>query len=96
MKLHDSARRHFERDRLTEDGVLRDFPASTLAAHGLVAEHPDNFLASLVTEHPSILGGVAEAIAGTWADADVEMVLKSLAVEAPRSAALISEELKAV
>jgi predicted nucleic acid-binding protein len=75
---------------------LRDFPASTLAAHGLVADHPDNFLASLVTEHPSVLGGIAEAIAGTWADADVEMVLKSLAVEAPRSAALISEELRAV
>jgi hypothetical protein len=70
--------------------------AAAITAEAKVAEHPDNFLASLVTEHPSVLGGVAEAIAGTWADADVEMVLKSLAVEAPRSAALISEELKAV
>jgi hypothetical protein len=68
---------------------LRDFPASALAVHGLIAEHPDDFLVALVTEHSSVIADIVDAIARTWKNADAEIVLKSLAVEAPRTAELI-------
>lgn len=68
---------------------LRDFPASVLSVHGLIAEHPDDFLAELAQDHPSVMGAVVDAIARTWKNAEVERVLKSLAVEAPRTVDVI-------
>jgi hypothetical protein len=33
-------------------GNLKDFPAAALAAHGIEAVHPDDFIARLIREHP--------------------------------------------
>ena len=68
---------------------LRDFPASALAPYGLIAEHPDDFLVSLVQGHSSVLATIVDSIARTWKNADADIVLKSLAVEAPRTAEII-------
>jgi predicted nucleic acid-binding protein len=72
---------------------LRDFPASALAPYGLVAEHPDDFLVGLVQEHSTVVATIVDAIARTWKNADPEIVLKSLTVEAPRAAELIRDGL---
>lgn len=72
---------------------LRDFPASALAPYGLIAEHPNDFLVGLVQEHSSAVAAVVDAIARTWKNADPEIVLKSLTVEAPRAAELIRDGL---
>jgi predicted nucleic acid-binding protein len=74
---------------------LRDFPAWALAPHGLIAEHPDDFLVNLVQEHSSVVAGIVDAIARTWRNVDPEIVLKSLTVEAPRTAELIRNGLSA-
>ncbi|MFC6355956.1 PIN domain-containing protein [Luethyella okanaganae] len=46
---------------------LRDFPADRLAPWGVEAQHPDDFLTGLHQDHPDALGGIAAAIARTWA-----------------------------
>ncbi|WP_369369606.1 PIN domain-containing protein [Promicromonospora sp. Populi] len=68
---------------------LRDFPASALVPYGLIAEHPDDFLVGLLQDHASVLAAIVDAIARAWKNGDTEIVLKSLAVEAPRTADLI-------
>lgn len=40
---------------------LRDFPASALAPHGVVAVHPDEFLCGLHNADPDLLQASAEA-----------------------------------
>lgn len=45
---------------------IRDFPARRLAAHGLVARHPDGFLWELLGEAPGAIdAAIREATAGT-------------------------------
>ena len=39
---------------------LRDFPAAVLAAHGVVAMHPDTFLAACVAESPDSVVAVVQ------------------------------------
>jgi hypothetical protein len=40
---------------------LRDFPASVLAPHGVVAVHPDDFLCGLHDADPDLLRASTEA-----------------------------------
>jgi hypothetical protein len=43
---------------------IKDFPPAALARHGLVAQHPDAFLQSLIDEMPSeILDSVQQCVA---------------------------------
>ena len=44
---------------------IRDFPARRLAAHGLLARHPDGFLWELLSEAPEVIdAAIREATAG--------------------------------
>jgi hypothetical protein len=43
---------------------LRDFPATALAPHGLVAQGPDEFLTQLVQQHPAEVQAVIEEMRG--------------------------------
>ncbi len=43
---------------------LRDFPATALAPHGLVAQGPDEFLTQLVEQHPAEVQAVIEEMRG--------------------------------
>jgi len=39
---------------------LRDFPASALSPHGVVAVHPDGFLCNLYDADPELVGASTE------------------------------------
>ncbi|MFD7023498.1 PIN domain-containing protein [Promicromonospora sukumoe] len=70
---------------------LKDFPRTSLEPRGTRPEHPDEFLLGLHADHPAVLAQIVGDISRTWPDdASVPDVLKSLEVEAPRTARAIT------
>ncbi|MFD6445109.1 PIN domain-containing protein [Promicromonospora sp. NPDC060204] len=70
---------------------LKDFPREILRPHEVSAEHPDEFLLRLAQADVAVLTQIVRDISATWPDgATVADVLKSLEVEAPRTARAIT------
>lgn len=74
---------------------LKDFPAETLAQHGLSAESPDAFLCRIHAHEADRIIAVARDMATAWRSPDttIEQVIDSLAVIAPQAADLIRASL---
>ncbi|PRI11476.1 PIN domain-containing protein [Leucobacter massiliensis] len=73
---------------------LRDFPENHLRPWGVTAQHPDDFLCELHSDHPDALGAIASAIARAWSDGAAPLeVVDRLAIDAPHAAALVRNSL---
>jgi predicted nucleic acid-binding protein len=70
---------------------LRHFPATSLAPHSIMAEHPDTFLSRLLAARPGALRRLLaeQAAAKIRPPQTVEELLTTLAVHVPRFAASV-------
>jgi hypothetical protein len=76
---------------------LKDFPASALGPHGIVAAHPDDFLIRLYTEQAEVVQRMVrdQAAALVRPPLSVTEVIDTLAQHVPTFAARLSSALNA-